>query len=449
MINYMDRLTLNLTAPRIKQALLLSNEQYGQIEGLFGLAFAMGALGFGWIVDRWNVRWVYAAALFAWSAAGFATGFAQTFATLLMCRFFLGLFEAGNWPCALRTTQRILPPNERTLGNSILQSGAAIGAIITPLLVQSFVAGAGAEWLSGLLPVDAGTTGRQCMAVFGFAPTGGFPASLSWPALSMGMDARTWSYPFFVIGIVGVLWVFFWIGSLRSQDLALRTSSEKSQASTEAHAQQPHESLAGIFCTPRFFVLLVIVIAINLTWHFFRVWLPLFLRENRQYSEAEVNYFVAAYYAATDAGSLSAGFGTLYLARRGMTVHGSRVLVYTFCSILTLLSFVVAFLPAGPLLKGLLLILGFGSLGLFPVYYSLSQELTVRHQGKVTGTLGCSTWLASAVMHPIVGRWIDQTKDYSSAVAVAGIFPLIGLAALLFFWGKNPRAALGADPTGF
>src|SRR5437588_12875207 len=86
MINYMDRLTLNLTARRIKDYLLLSHEQYGQIEFVFGIAFAAGALAFGWVADRWNVRTVYALALFAWSAAGFATGFAGTFMGLLGCR---------------------------------------------------------------------------------------------------------------------------------------------------------------------------------------------------------------------------------------------------------------------------------------------------------------------------------------------------------------------------
>src|SRR6266481_9782782 len=73
MLNYMDRLTLNQMAKRIKDGLLLSNEQYGELEGAFGIAFALGALGFGWAVDRWSVRWVYALALLAWSGAGFVT----------------------------------------------------------------------------------------------------------------------------------------------------------------------------------------------------------------------------------------------------------------------------------------------------------------------------------------------------------------------------------------
>src|SRR5439155_22173902 len=96
--------------------------QYGQLESAFGMAFAIGAIIFGWLADRVNVRWLYALAVLAWSVAGFCTGLSQGFLTLLLFRFLLGLAESGNWPCALRTTQHILPPSERTMGNSILRS---------------------------------------------------------------------------------------------------------------------------------------------------------------------------------------------------------------------------------------------------------------------------------------------------------------------------------------
>ena len=43
MLNYMDRLTLNLTAVEIKKEMGLDNEQYGQIEWVFGIGFAFGA----------------------------------------------------------------------------------------------------------------------------------------------------------------------------------------------------------------------------------------------------------------------------------------------------------------------------------------------------------------------------------------------------------------------
>ena len=183
--------------------------------------------------------------------------------------------------------------------------------------------------------------------------------------------------------------------------------------------------------------MVAVVICINSTWHFFRVWLPLFLKEHHGYSESAVQGFSTAYYVATDAGSLTAGFAALWLARRGWAVHTSRVSVFAACSLLTLLSLAVAFVQAGPLLFGLLLLLGFGALGLFPVYYSFSQELTVKDQGRLTGTLSFTTWIVTAVMHPVVGNWLDRTKDWPSALALAGLPPLLGLIVLLLLWGRS------------
>src|SRR6266571_1267613 len=115
------------------------------------------------------------------------TGFAHNFLELLIWRFLLGLFEAGNWPCALRATQRILLPQDRTLGNSVLQSGAPIGAIITPMVVLALVNGEG-----------------------------------------------TWRQPFFWLGAAGSIWVFLWLPAVRSQDLALSSTGGSTRPSAGA-----------------------------------------------------------------------------------------------------------------------------------------------------------------------------------------------------------------------
>jgi hypothetical protein len=186
----------------------------------------------------------------------------------------------------------------------------------------------------------------------------------------------------------------------------------------------------------RFCVLVVLVVTINFTWHFFRAWLPLFLQEEHGFSESGMYGFNSAYYVAADLGSLTAGFASLGLARRGLSVHASRVRVFVACSLGTALSVAAAVVRQDWLLMALLLLIAFAALGLFPIYYSFSQELTTRHQGKVTGALGCITWMATYVFQAAVGEAVEAMRSYSLGVAVAGLAPLVGVAALVLFWGQ-------------
>ena len=113
MINYMDRQTLANLAVRITDEFGLSQEEYGNIEFAFGWGFAVGSLVFGILADRFSVRVLYPAVLLGWSATGFITGLSGGYTGLLACRAVLGFFEAGHWPCALRTTQSVLSADDR------------------------------------------------------------------------------------------------------------------------------------------------------------------------------------------------------------------------------------------------------------------------------------------------------------------------------------------------
>jgi ACS family hexuronate transporter-like MFS transporter len=188
------------------------------------------------------------------------------------------------------------------------------------------------------------------------------------------------------------------------------------------------------------------VVTLNAGWHFFRVWLPLFLTQEHGYSEAEMSWFTSGYYLCADIGALAAGFATLRLANAGLTVHRSRVVVFLFFSLLTTLSAVAAFLPTGPLLLGTLLVIGFGALGVFPTYYSFSQELTVRHQGKLTGLLGFISWTAQAALQALAGVSIDATKSYTIGIIVAGFLPLTGWIVLALFWRRSDKPVPALAP---
>jgi ACS family hexuronate transporter-like MFS transporter len=395
MLNYMDRQTLIATKDYIDAEFGESASSYGFTNSSFAVAFALGALTFGWMADRWNIFWIYPGAVVVWSLAGFLTGFVQGWAGLMACRFLLGLAEAGHWPCSLRTTQHLLPPAKRTLGNGILQSGAAVGAIITPFVVLQLV-----------------------------------------------HRSEDWPYPFWVVGSLGLFWVLLWFCWVRPRDLATPRASMTTGAGAPAETAMSPRSSLHFLADRRYWVLVVVVVSINTAWHFFLTWLPPFLKD-LGYEWDDAIRFTAAYFLSADAGSLLVGFATLFIIGRGIPVHRARVLMFGACAVLTSLGVVVALMSKGLAILVLLLIIAFGSLGLFPNYYSFTQEITVRHQGKVTGTLSCINWLAVATLHGAVGLVVEWTGIHAIGMMVASLAPLVGLAALVFFW-KGPAEKVKA-----
>ena len=384
-INYMDRQTLSTVSPRIKQEFNLSREMYGNLEYGFGIAFAVGAIVFGAIADRTNVRWLYPIVLILWSMMGFLTGYVESYAGLMVCRILLGLFESGHWPCALKTTYRLLPPGQRAFGNSVLQSGTAIGAILTPLIILNTMTEAPGSWR----PV------------------------------------------FQVIAAVGSAWALVWVFSTRSEDLAPVPRLDPSSAESTDDGDTFYSALFS----RKFLVLAIIVVAINLCWHLFRAWMPLFLQEGRGYEEKSMLVFMFFFHTATDIGCLSSGYLTRRLHQSGFSIHQSRCTAFGICALMVALGGLIPWLPAtSPGLTIVLMLVAAGALGLFPCYYSFSQELSTRHQGKVTGCLGAIAWLTSSPMHKYYGRLVDQTKSYDMGMAVACGLPLLAFVILLLFW---------------
>ena len=385
-INYMDRQTLANAAVRITRQYQLTQEQYGNLELGFGWAFAAGSLVFGVLADRFPVRWVYPAALLLWSAMGFATGLVESYGGLLACRTLLGFFEAGHWPCAVKTTQRLLAPADRSMGNSVLQSGTSIGAIITPLVMR------------GLLTPELGS----------------------------------WRVAFQVVGAVGLVWIVAWFAMVRKGELDVAPSSADVGARTE--------SLLDVLLSRRMLVIVVVVALINTSWQLLRAWLPKFLQEGRGYPESDVLYFTSAFYLATDIGVLGAGALTLWLHRRGRTVFSARCVGFLCCAVLAALSLFVPVLPKSWLLLCTLLFIGAGALGVFGIYHAFTQDLTRYHQGMVTGVAGVAAWALSPA-HKYFGRLVDRTGSFDLGFAVAGCLPLIGLICLWFFWnGRTDRS---------
>lgn len=397
-INYMDRQTLANTATRVKAELEINNEAYGALDAGFGYAFAVGSLFFGAMADKLDVRWLYPGVLMLWSLAGVATGYVQDYSELQMCRIALGFFEAGHWPCALRTTQMLLAPQHRTLGNSVLQSGTSIGAIVTPLIILAML--------------------RD--------------------------EPGSWRSPFVVIGVVGIGWVILWVAAVFSSSHWKTAHSAAAGATAETSPQRRTAQWGSTLS--RLAQLLVVVITINIAWHLLRVWLPLFLEEGRGYSERERLLITAGYNGFTDVGCILAGAATLWLHRLGWGVSRARVWVFGLCSIATAATLAIPLLPRGWALVVMLYIAAAGSLGLFPCYYAFTQEISARHQGKVFGILSTIAWLTVSPLQTLFGRYVDQhSGSYDRPMALAGALPLLGAAVLFLFWREQRAAVASTD----
>jgi ACS family hexuronate transporter-like MFS transporter len=187
----------------------------------------------------------------------------------------------------------------------------------------------------------------------------------------------------------------------------------------------------------RFLALAMMVVCINLNWHLFRVWMPKFLIQARHYVEDDMLNFMSFYYLAADAGAICAGALTGWLARKGLSVFSSRMWVFAGCCLLTTFTTAAALLPKGPLLLGALLIVGFGGLGSYAAFYSMTQDLSLKHQGKMSGALSTTTWVVTAAFHPIFGGYLDRTGNYNLVVGAIGWLPLISLFPVLLLWDRH------------
>lgn len=386
-INYMDRQTLANAAVRITKQFQLSNEQYGNLEMGFGWAFAVGSLVFGFLADAISVRWVYPAVLLLWSVVGFATGLVESYSGLLLCRTLLGFFEAGHWPCAIKTTLKLLEPKDRSMGNSVLQSGTSIGAIITPLLMR-------------FLLTD---------------------------------ELDSWRFAFQLVGLIGLVWIVAWFYLVRSGDL-----DDTPRTATASESQASLLALRDALVSRKMFAVLIVIALINTSWQILRAWLPKFLQEGRGFTERAALDFNSLFYIATDVGCLAAGFLTLWLVKRGWSVHGSRIGVFGCCAALTALTTLVAILPKGWALGATLLCVGAGLLGLFPIYHALTQDISPAHQGKVTGIASVAAWLFAPPAQKLFGWMVDKTGSYDLGLVIAGWLPVLALLALVLLWRSNP-----------
>src|SRR6516225_7613057 len=151
-INYVDRQVLSILKPilhgqvihlqplfsgwpTVETTINITDREYGYILAAFQVAYALGVIFAGRLVDRMGCRKGYPIVTGLWSLAAMAHALVRSVLGFGIARFVLGLGESGNFPAAIKATAEWFQPKERALATGIFNSGAGVGAIVAPLMV--------------------------------------------------------------------------------------------------------------------------------------------------------------------------------------------------------------------------------------------------------------------------------------------------------------------------
>jgi ACS family hexuronate transporter-like MFS transporter len=283
-VNYLDRQVISLLKDDyLDPQFGWSESDYADIVIMFQLAYAIGMIGVGRIIDKIGTKLGYALSLFVWSIAAIGHAFAKSTLGFMVARGTLGISEAGNFPAAIKTVAEWFPKKERAFATGLFNSGTNLGAIIAPLTVP-------------LIAVYFG-----------------------------------WQWAFILTGTIGLIWLFFWyvVYEIPSKHKKLSKAEYEYIHSDIDEKVLQHDTkeklswfkLLGFRQTWAFVVGKLLT---DPVWWFYLFWLPSFL--NKQYGmvKTEVALPIALVYTMTTVGSIYGGWLSGYLIGKGWEVYKAR-----------------------------------------------------------------------------------------------------------------------------
>jgi sugar phosphate permease len=141
----------------IKPAILrenpgLTNQQVGWLDSAFNVTYAVGQVPGGRLGDLWGPRAVLSGFILTWSLATAGVAWAVGFWRLLGVRALLGITQAGTYPVLSKLTRSWFPLSIRTSLQGTVTALGRIGAACCPLVLATLLMGEfGLPWQTALL----------------------------------------------------------------------------------------------------------------------------------------------------------------------------------------------------------------------------------------------------------------------------------------------------------
>jgi ACS family hexuronate transporter-like MFS transporter len=374
-INYLDRQTLSVVAPALREEFGMSNEDYGYVLSAFMLAYTVSNGLSGPLLDRLGTRFGYALCMAWWSTAGILHALAIGPWSLAGFRFLLGMGEAGNWPAAVKVVSDWFPARERALAAGIFNSGAAIGAIIAPPLV-------------------------------------------TWLVLQFN-----WQTAFLFVGLAGYLWLIGWWFVYYTP----------TTVSTEFAAKPapPWRLLKTRFLS----VLTLAKVFLDPVWYFYIFWFPQYLKSVHNLDLKQIGSTAWIPFVTADLGNIVGGWLTGHLIRRGWPSSTARKTVFGICALL-MTSAIPAILVTNVWVSvAWISVATFGYTGCNSNALAFPADVVPKNMvASVWGLASMGSGFGGMLFSWLSGRMIDQ-YGYTPVFIAYGVMPLIAASLVLCAMG--------------
>ncbi|BDD02189.1 MFS transporter [Persicobacter psychrovividus] len=402
-INYMDRSIIGVLAPTLEGIFGWTKTDYAQINIAFKLAYAIGMLSMGGIIDKFGTRIGYTLSIAIWSTFGMLHSMLRPGFGLIgfiMARFGLGFGEAGNFPAAVKTVAEWFPKKDRAFATGIFNAGSNVGAILAPIAV-------------GLIVLEDGTN---------------------------------WQYSFLVTGALSAIWVVLWIKTYKKPEEHTSVSKEelayiKSDTSAEEEKVEklPWSTVVKKKQTWAFAVGKMT----DGVWFFFMFWSGMFFKDTFGVSIKELGAALVLVYVFADLGSIGGGYLPKFFINRNWSLNAARKTSMLICA-LCIVPVVFATLTDNQWIAAILIALASGghqawSANLFTV---ASDTMPKAATASVVGFGGMVGAVTGMVIDFFLGHYLDAfgSNAYFWMFLVAGCSYLIILGIIHLMLPKLEEA---------
>jgi MFS family permease len=373
-INYIDRGSLSTAAPLLQSDMEIPPAQLGWLLSSFFWTYALLQIASGWLVDRYEVKWVMAIGFFVWSMATAATGLAGSFGVLVLSRLLLGIGESVAYPCYSKTIAAYFSEQQRGLANGLVDAGTKLGPAL------------------GML------TGGMLMARYGWRPV------------------------FIVLGLGSLLWLpawFKWMPRTRRPGASTGDAAGFSEILSQRSAWA---TIVGHFCG-------------NYFWYFLLSWLPYYLVRERGFSMDTMAVVTAVAYCVTALSTTTAGWLADRFIAAGSSPTRVRkactAIGLAFATAVVGVVFVHSSLGAMAILMFSCL-----SYGIFASsHWAITQTIAGPVVGKWSGLQNCIANMAGVAAPAVTGLVVKHTGHFFWAFAVSAGVVLTGAAVYAFLLG--------------